>query len=309
MREDSDNPLYLIGDHLGSTSLVINSSGQEVAKRSYLPFGETWGVSVTELPTDFTYTGQREAAEIGLKYYVARWYDSEIGHFIQADTIVPGAGNPITWNRFAYVNYNPVKLVDPSGHTGFLPRYNVLMTDTGSWKGFAGDLITLPEIIISSTMTNSGEFSGEINFIFKNSTITGTISAEDSFSATLDAMSLSGDIILIMVMLDDVLGPLAWVDQLIGFPYSAVVESVEVGQAGISGTDMADGLYDVLFEGDYDNFNEAIQDLSIDQILDIVEESNIISDFGQIIPIFGSLFNISDLLENCEVGLEFERNK
>lgn len=75
MREDGDSPLYLISDHLGSTSLVIDTSGQEVAKRSYLPFGETWGVSATELPTDFTYTGQREAAEIDLKYYVARWYD------------------------------------------------------------------------------------------------------------------------------------------------------------------------------------------------------------------------------------------
>ncbi|QRN83446.1 RHS repeat-associated core domain-containing protein [Chloroflexota bacterium] len=95
---------------------MINTSGQEVAKRSYLPFGETWGVSATELPTDYTYTGQREAAEIGLKYYVARWYDSEIGHFIQADTIVPKPGNPLAWNRYAYVNYRPLIHTDPSGH-------------------------------------------------------------------------------------------------------------------------------------------------------------------------------------------------
>ena len=61
MREDSDDPLYLIGDHLGSTSLVVNTSGQEVAKQSYLPYGEAWGVSATDLPTTFTYTGQRES--------------------------------------------------------------------------------------------------------------------------------------------------------------------------------------------------------------------------------------------------------
>ena len=116
MREDSDDPMYLIGDHLGSTSLVLDTSGLEVAKRSYLPFGEAWGVSATDLPTTFTYTGQREAAEIGLMYYVARWYDSEIGHFIQADTIVPGAGNAIAWNRYAYVSYNPLNYSDPNGH-------------------------------------------------------------------------------------------------------------------------------------------------------------------------------------------------
>jgi hypothetical protein len=49
-------------------------------------------------------------------YYVARWYDPHIAHFVQADTIVPGAGNPAAWNRYAYVMYNPLKYTDPSGH-------------------------------------------------------------------------------------------------------------------------------------------------------------------------------------------------
>ena len=88
-----------------------------MARQSYLPFGETWGVSATSLPTDYTFTGQREAAEIGLMYYVARWYDTEIGHFVQADTIVPGEGNPLAWNRYAYVLYNPMVNIDPFGHT------------------------------------------------------------------------------------------------------------------------------------------------------------------------------------------------
>ena len=116
MREDTDDPLYLIGDHLGSTSLVLDSAGLEVAKQSYLPFGEDWGVSATDLPTDYTFTGQREAAEIGLHYYIARWYDSEVGHFIQAESIVPSARNAIAYNRFAYVKYNPLIYTDPNGH-------------------------------------------------------------------------------------------------------------------------------------------------------------------------------------------------
>ena len=96
--------------------MVVDSLGQEVAKQTYLPFGETWGSSVAGLPTDYTFTGQREAEEIGLMYYVARWYDTEIGHFVQADTIVPGAGNTLAWNRYAYVNYSPLGYTDPSGH-------------------------------------------------------------------------------------------------------------------------------------------------------------------------------------------------
>ena len=116
MRENTDNPLYLISDHLGSTSLVIDSLGSEVARQSYLPFGETWGSSTTNLPTTFAYTGQRMFEETELHYYVARWYDSEIGHFIQADTIVPESQGVQAWNRYAYVNYSPLDHIDPTGH-------------------------------------------------------------------------------------------------------------------------------------------------------------------------------------------------
>jgi hypothetical protein len=49
-------------------------------------------------------------------YYVARWYDPHIAHFVQADTIVPGAGNPAAWDRYGYVLNNPMTYVDPSGH-------------------------------------------------------------------------------------------------------------------------------------------------------------------------------------------------
>jgi len=55
-------------------------------------------------------------ASIGLMFYRARWYDPALGRFAQADTIIPGAGNPLAWDRYAYVNDNPVRFTDPSGH-------------------------------------------------------------------------------------------------------------------------------------------------------------------------------------------------
>jgi len=35
---------------------------------------------------------------------------------VQADTLVPEPGNPQALNRYAYVNNNPLKYTDPSGH-------------------------------------------------------------------------------------------------------------------------------------------------------------------------------------------------
>lgn len=49
-------------------------------------------------------------------YYSARYYDAVLGRFISADTIVPNAGNSQNLNRYSYVENNPVKYVDPSGH-------------------------------------------------------------------------------------------------------------------------------------------------------------------------------------------------
>ena len=51
-------------------------------------------------------------------YYNARWYDPALGRFVQADTIIPQPGDPQSWDRYAYVENNPLRYTDPSGHYG-----------------------------------------------------------------------------------------------------------------------------------------------------------------------------------------------
>jgi RHS repeat-associated protein len=53
---------------------------------------------------------------LALYDYRARYYDPALGRFTQPDTIVPKPGNPQALNRYAYVNNNPLKYTDPSGH-------------------------------------------------------------------------------------------------------------------------------------------------------------------------------------------------
>ena len=68
------------------------------------------------LPTDYTFTGQKDVPGTGLMYYGARYYEPALGRFVSADTVVPEPGNPQDLNRYAYVRNNPLGYVDPSGH-------------------------------------------------------------------------------------------------------------------------------------------------------------------------------------------------
>ncbi|MBK9211163.1 MAG: RHS repeat-associated core domain-containing protein [Anaerolineales bacterium] len=54
------------------------------------------------------------ASDFGLLYFNARWVDPVLGRFAQADTIVPAGVQG--YDRYAYVNNNPVRYTDPSGH-------------------------------------------------------------------------------------------------------------------------------------------------------------------------------------------------
>jgi len=105
---------FIHGDHLGSAALVTDAAGAVVAETRYLPYGLE-RASAGASPTDFSFTGQRQDG-FGLLDYNARFYAPQLGQFISADTIVPGADNPQRLNRYAYSLSNPLKYIDPSGH-------------------------------------------------------------------------------------------------------------------------------------------------------------------------------------------------
>ncbi|MBI3175912.1 MAG: hypothetical protein HYZ25_19495 [Chloroflexi bacterium] len=122
---------YLLSDHLGSTSLTTDVNGAKVLELRYKAWGEvraTWTANPTTTPAyrspAYTYTGQYSYMDdpttsgvtegFGLMFYQSRWYDPYITHFVQADTIIPGGVQGL--DRYAAMNNNPVKHIDPSGH-------------------------------------------------------------------------------------------------------------------------------------------------------------------------------------------------
>jgi RHS repeat-associated protein len=117
MQRGGEGVKLILGDHLGSTSVVLNADGSSLGSQGY----DAWGLprfTTGTLPTKYTFTGQySHVAGFGLMFYQARWYSPELGRFGQADSIIPEASQgTIAWDRYAGMNNNPVRWIDPSGH-------------------------------------------------------------------------------------------------------------------------------------------------------------------------------------------------
>ncbi|MBV7544394.1 RHS repeat-associated core domain-containing protein, partial [Acidovorax sp. sic0104] len=71
----------------------------------------TGATSVPEVTFNLRYPGQYFDAETKLHYNYFRSYDSRTGRYTQGDPIGLDGG----WNRFAYVDGNPLSQADPTG--------------------------------------------------------------------------------------------------------------------------------------------------------------------------------------------------
>ncbi|MFH0971507.1 MAG: RHS repeat-associated core domain-containing protein [Candidatus Micrarchaeota archaeon] len=118
----SDRPgvtQYYIQDHLGSTAGVVEA-GEVVQENQYYSFGEDRSAE-KQGGNELKYTGKQQDAESGLYFYGARYYDAGIGRFLQADPVSGGLKNPESLNRYAYVENNPIKFIDPDGYEAETP--------------------------------------------------------------------------------------------------------------------------------------------------------------------------------------------
>ncbi len=124
----------VVMDRLGSVRIAYNeSTGEQLSK--YYPFGEEIAQVTTQQRDKFG-TYYRDASS-GLDYAMNRYYSSStLGRFLMPDPYLGSAnpGNPQTWNRYTYVNNDPINKIDPSGLNFELPG-----DDTHSGGGWWDD--------------------------------------------------------------------------------------------------------------------------------------------------------------------------
>jgi RHS repeat-associated protein len=126
-RVDDTNPAtdktrYLHRDHLGSIVALTDEAGAVAERLAFDPHGQRrepdWQAALLPIQpweTPRGFTGHEHLDGVGLVHMNGRVYEPVLGRFLSAD---PFVGYPETtqgFNRYSYVNNNPLSFTDPSG--------------------------------------------------------------------------------------------------------------------------------------------------------------------------------------------------
>jgi RHS repeat-associated protein len=144
---------YQFTNHLDSSVLELDGSGQVISYEEYYPYGSSSYQAVrsgTETPKRYRHTGKERDAETGLYYHGARYYICWLGRWASTDPI----GIKDGLNTYAYCADSPVLYTDPRGtdkwcglSDGFFGLFDsechVAPQVSGSLKAVGGGLETV----------------------------------------------------------------------------------------------------------------------------------------------------------------------
>ena len=169
-----------------------DSEGNVVGEYLYDAWGNLLNAdSLTEIAKQnpFRYRGYYFDSETGFYYVSSRYYDPEIGRWINADipeTLTKDFENFAQYNLFAYCFNNPVNMSD----------------DAGTWPSWATKLvigvgaIVIGATIVAATAATGGAaaaFAGALITGVKTAAISGIVAAGTSATVTAVVSVTSGD--------------------------------------------------------------------------------------------------------------------
>jgi RHS repeat-associated protein len=100
---------FHLSDHLGSSNVVVDSSGGFVNREEFTPYGETsFG---TFAKKRYRFTGKERDEESGCTYHGARYYSAHLARWLSCDPKPPHGGGTL----YSYVSGRPIVLYDPTG--------------------------------------------------------------------------------------------------------------------------------------------------------------------------------------------------
>jgi RHS repeat-associated protein len=156
--DDGRSYYYLYNGH-GDVVQIIDTDGNIVNSYAY----DEWGNITDEMEgisNSFKYAGEVLDEETGLYYLRARYYDPEVGRFINEDTYEGELTNPLSLNLYTYVENNPLIYFDPFGHRKESDNDELAMLVepyTNEWNNAHEGLMTLKNAMNNCQTTTQCE--------------------------------------------------------------------------------------------------------------------------------------------------------
>ena len=176
---------YVYKDHLGSTDVITDHTGQILTNGGELSF-DAWGqrrsginwsdVNVSQIistygvfasvapPTTRGFTGHEMVDDVGIIHMNGRIYDPRLGRFLQADPFVQSPTDTQSYNRYSYVWNNPLNATDPSGYFGLKDVLKIAMVVAVSVITYGAASSWAMGIALNSSMVLSGGLAAASTF-------------------------------------------------------------------------------------------------------------------------------------------------
>ena len=158
---------YITQDHLGSLAVVTNSTGGLVLSENFSGYGilrgPTWGSSGQPDVSGVSrkgFTGQETV--IGGIDLNGRLLNNSNGRMYSPDPFVPNPGNTQSFNRYSYVNNNPLSFVDPSGFEDEPPNDPITT------------IVVISTFLGGQSNIASGNFYSDLNFSMSGKALEAT---------------------------------------------------------------------------------------------------------------------------------------
>ena len=160
MLEYNGTPYYYVTNAQGDVIRIVDSNGKSAAEYEYDPYGATvsatWDTATTNLTTinPLRYRGYVYDVESGLYYLQSRYYDPNIGRFLNVDGYTATGQGLLGNNMFSYCGNSPNNRQDPGGNA-FETAFDIATIglgiadvcadpdDPGAWIGLGLDVLDL----------------------------------------------------------------------------------------------------------------------------------------------------------------------
>ena len=113
---DKSEYTYYTQNAHGDVVNLTNANGEVTKAYKYDAFGVEINPDTNDVNV-FRFCGEYFDTETGTVYLRARYYQASIGRFISRDSFAGRRSDPLSLNLYTYCRNNPLRYVDPSGHS------------------------------------------------------------------------------------------------------------------------------------------------------------------------------------------------